>query len=147
MLPEELPILQILTNDVKIQVRLGSEWRRIQDNNRHYAGRLHIDNTYASTSYNVISHTKVRVPEKLKNFNLQVNETKTEEYEVPDMENLHVNGSWTKCKLLGSLLDTKEDIQRPLKNLTISHMKDKKNLYKSKNLSIIQKIRWIGHLM
>ena len=36
-----------------------------------------------------------------------------------------------------SLLDTKEDIQRR-KKLTISHMKDK-NIYKSKNLSIIQK--------
>ena len=68
------------------------------------------DITYASASYNVISHTKVTVPEKLKNFNLQVNEAKTEEYEVPDKENLHENGSWTKCKLLGSLLDTKEDI-------------------------------------
>ena len=36
---------------------------------------------------NVISHTNVIVPEKLKNFNLQVNETKTEEDEVPDKEN------------------------------------------------------------
>ena len=30
----------------------------------------------------MISYTKVIVPEKLKNFNLKVNETKTEEYEV-----------------------------------------------------------------
>ena len=78
------------------------------------------------------------VPEKLKNFNIQGNETKIEEYEVPDKENLHENGSWTKYKQLGSLLDTKKDIQRR-KNLTISHMKDKKH-YKSKNLSIIHKI-------
>ena len=81
------------------------------------------------------------VPEKLNNFNLQVNETKTEEYEVPDKENPHENGSWTKCKLLGSLLDTKEDMQG-WKHLTINHMKDKKHIYKSKNLSIIQKIRY-----
>ena len=84
----------------------------------------------------------VTVPEKLKNFNLQVNETETEEYEVPDKENPHENVSWTKCKLLGSLLDTK-DIQR-WKNLTINHMKDKKHIYKSKNLSIIQKIRYFN---
>ena len=58
----------------------------------------------------MISHTKVIEPEKTKNFNLQVNETKTEEYEVPDEENLYENVSWPKCKLLGSLLDTKEDI-------------------------------------
>ena len=51
------------------------------------------------------------------------------------------NGWWTKCKLLGSILDTKEDIQLRA-NVTISHMKDKKHIYKSKNLSIIQKIRY-----
>ena len=32
MLPEELPILQILTNDVKIKMSVGSEW--FMDKNR-----------------------------------------------------------------------------------------------------------------
>ena len=89
----------------------------------------------------MINHTKVTVPEKSKKINIQVNETKTEEYEVPDNENQH-DSTWTKCKLLGSLLDTKEDIQQR-KNLTIDHMKYKKNIYKSKNISIMQKIRYV----
>ena len=88
----------------------------------------------------MISHTKVIVPEKLKNFNLRVNETKTEEYEVPDKENLHENGSWTICKLLGSLLDTNEDIQAR-ENLTTNQMKDKRHIYKNKYLRKIHKIR------
>ena len=71
------------------------------------------------------------VPEKLKNFNLQVNETKTEEYEVSDKENLHENVSWTKCKLQGSLLDTKEDIQRQ-KPHNQPHERQKTHLQKLK---------------
>jgi exonuclease III len=182
MMPEELHILHILTNDVKIKVRVGSEYgeefktiigimqgdclsailfifylaralskdnqttnniQTPQENTTTFTvqPKYADDITYASTSYNVISYTKAIVPEKLKMFNLQVNETKTEEYEVPNRDNLHEKKSWTKCKLLGSLLDTKEDIQHR-KNLTINHMKDKKHIYKSKNLSIHQKIRY-----
>ena len=43
----------------------------------------------------------------MKSKNLQVNESKTEEYEIK-------RGSeekWKQCKYLGSLLDTKEDIK------------------------------------
>ena len=82
------------------------------------------DIIHASTSYRVISQTKVIVPEKVKNFNLQVNETKTEENEVTDKENLGENGSWTKRKQLCIFLDSNEDIQL-CKTLTISHMTDK----------------------
>ena len=48
--------------------------------------------------------------------------------------------SWRKCKLLGSLLDTKEDIQRR-KMITISTMKENSHVYKSKYLTLSQKIR------
>ena len=140
MLPEELQILHILTNDVKIKVRVGSEYglefktiigimqgdclsailfifylahalaghghsitsnQPLQENQNNATFTVQPkyadDITYASTSYTVINHTKVIVPEKLKNFNLQVNETKTEEYEVPDKENPHENVSRKKC--------------------------------------------------
>ena len=40
MLPEELHIKHILINDVKIKVRVGSEYGLEFDNNRNYAGRL-----------------------------------------------------------------------------------------------------------
>ena len=48
--------------------------------------------------------------------------------------------SWRKCKLLGSLLDTKEDIQRR-KMITISTMKENSHVYNSKYLTLSQKIR------
>ena len=56
-------------------------------------------------------------------------------------ENLDENSPWTKCKLLGSLLDTEEDIQLQ-KKLTINHMKDKQHIQKSKNRDIHQKIQY-----
>ena len=108
MLPDELHILHILTNYVKIKVRVGSEYGEefktiigIMQRDclsatlfifylaRVLADQGHIitsnqppqenqnnatftvqpkyadDITYASTSYTVISHTKVIVPEKL----------------------------------------------------------------------------------
>ncbi len=48
------------------------------------------------------------VPDKLKESNLKVNNDKTEEYKISS------NGdpAWKKCKLLGSLLDSEEDIKR-----------------------------------
>ena len=47
---------------------------------------------------------------------------------------------WRKCQLLGSLLDTKEDIQRR-KMITISTMKENSHVYQSKYLTLSQKIR------
>ena len=70
------------------------------------------DITFASTSINTIKNIKETVPEALAKFNLQVNETKTEQYTIPDPPNTEKKDSWRTCKLLGSLLDTKEDISR-----------------------------------
>ena len=67
------------------------------------------------------------------------NEHKTEEYTVPDATPIRGKDSWRKCKLLGSLLDTKEDIQRR-KMITIT-MKENSHVYKSKYLTLSQKIR------
>ena len=50
---------------------------------------------------------KERVPAQLNKKNLQVNKTKTEEYTIKR------NGQtdWKRCKYLGSLLETEEDIK------------------------------------
>ena len=64
---------------------------------------------------------------------------KPEEYTVPDTKPIRGNNSWRKCKLLGSLLDTKEDIQRP-KLITISTMKENRYVY-NKYLTLSHKIR------
>ena len=70
------------------------------------------DITYASASKCEIDKTKATVPGQLNVYNLHVNEKNTEEYTVPDTKLIRGNDYWCKCKLLGSLLDTKEDIQR-----------------------------------
>ena len=67
----------------------------------------------------------------LAKFNLQVNESKTEEYSVPDCEQPNASGSWKKCKLLGSYLDTKEDITRR-KALALHSLSENKQIFKIK---------------
>ena len=59
---------------------------------------------------------------------------------VPDTKPNRGNDSWRKCKLLGSLLDTKEDIQRR-QMITISTMKENRHVYNSKYLTLSHKIR------
>ena len=50
---------------------------------------------------------KENIPERLKERNLVINPSKTEEYRI----NL-ANNDWKKCRYLGSLLDSEEDIKR-----------------------------------
>ena len=75
--------------------------------------------TNAKHKTNQIKRT---VPEKLKSRNLQVNQNKTEEHSIKR------NGGeqWKKCKYLGTLLDTDEDIKRrkQLANVSFIQYKD-----------------------
>ena len=88
----------------------------------------------------MITNIKNSIPGKLAKFNLNINETKTEEYIAPDLPETDSKHSWKKCKLLGSCLDTKEDINRR-KALVICTMKKYRKTYQSKYLSIEQKVR------
>ena len=62
-----------------------------------------------------MNQIKETIPDLLKSRNLIINQRKTEEYSVsrggPD--------EWTKCKYLGSLLDTQKDIARRKLNASI----------------------------
>ena len=121
--------------------------------------------------YNELQH---RTSTKLKGFNLLVNSSKTEYYQVPkpipeppkpSMEELLAHRDdkrlWSaldwlvnytqaspkddtpdykKCKLLGSLLDTKTDIKRR-KILAISAMKKYTKIFRSRRIIIELKIR------
>ena len=206
LLPEELHLLHLLTNNVKLKVRVGSEFSEefktiigimqgdclsavlfifylakalderspvetehnyaltaescpfikppaLEDHN--YANppkyernpnevtiepKYADDITYVSTSQPRIRNTEATVPKKLKAFNLGVNHGKTERYECPDPPNTKKDDSWKSCKLLGSLIDTENDIARR-KALALATLNKKKDVYKSKNLSIQQKIR------
>ena len=98
------------------------------------------DITYVSTSKRRNETIEEIVPKKLKKHDLGVNAGKTERYTCPDPPNTTKSNSWKSCKLLGSMIDTESDITRR-KSLALAVMKDKSRYYKSKNLSIKQKIR------
>ena len=66
------------------------------------------DLTYITTCKKLFIIKKDEITAKLKPRNLIINATKTEEYVIFRGG----NGSWKKCKLLGSLLGTDEDITR-----------------------------------
>ena len=74
---------------------------------------INIDQEYAddmssiTTNPNIIEYKKKK-PAKLRTRNLEINETKTEAYEIKRKGNIE----WKNCKFLGSLINTEEDIKR-----------------------------------
>ena len=66
------------------------------------------DITWASTAKYRIDHIRETIPGKLEERILQINESKTEEYNIAQKG----NEAWKECKILGSLLDTEKDINR-----------------------------------
>jgi hypothetical protein len=89
----------------------------LQDHSYATATREHsvvIDQQYAddigwmANKQECVQKIKETVPRKLRKRNLQVNEAKTEEYQVKKRG----PEQWKKCKYLGSLLGTEEDIKR-----------------------------------
>ena len=109
------------------------------------------DITLATTDSNVIEMVKDSVPNMLKEANLHVNKSKTEEYAIPYHPRNHVlyehnyskhpeQDQWKKCKLLGSHIDTETDIKHR-RGIVISNMKNFSHIYSSKHLSIQTKVR------
>ena len=66
------------------------------------------DMSHISPDMKNIEYTKKTLQSKLSSWDLIMNEEKTEEFAIKR------NGEWTwkKCKLLGTLLDTEEDVKR-----------------------------------
>ena len=77
--------------------------------------QIDIDQQYAddiskiSTSTSAIEKMKDELPVKLAQRGLKINESKTEEYTI---KRANCDNRWRDCKLLGSLLDTQNDIKR-----------------------------------
>ena len=96
------------------------------------------DVTWATTDERRINQVKQTIPKRLKKRQLMVNEDKTEEFVVKRKG----NESWKKCKLLGSLLATIEDIERR-KALTnaIMNTPKLKAIFRSRVVSEKVKIR------
>ena len=75
------------------------------------------------------------VPEMLATGNLTENLSKREEYVIPGYET-----TWKKCKCLGSMVNTENDIKRR-KGLTYDAMKKLGKLFRSHHLTIPSKCR------
>ena len=76
------------------------------------------------------------VPPMLKESNLDVNEDKTEKYDISRIS----DDTWKKCKYLGSLLDTEEDIKRR-RGMFIDTFRTLESIITSKKVSEGVKIR------
>ena len=130
------------------------------------------DITYASTEPTNINIIENHVTCKLQQYDLQINISKREQYEIPQPPPSKVTPTiqqllkhkeetpvwsdldwlvnfkaeykpepnWKKCKILGSLLDTKEDIQRR-KSLTLNASNKMNYIFKSNRIGIKLKIR------
>lgn len=91
---------------------------------------------YATTSKETRDKIMNEIPPKLKERNLNVNNTKTEEYEVYR----EGNTDWHKCKYLGSLLDSGKDITR--RKILAQNVYNKlKDVFESKKVSLATKVR------
>ncbi len=83
-----------------------------------------------------IEEVKKVVPEKLKRSNLMVNAGKTEEYSISS----DGDPAWKKCKYLGSLLDSQEDIKRR-KSLAVATYNKLKHVLENRKTSRCTKMR------
>ena len=66
------------------------------------------DMSHISSDMRNIEYAKKTLPSKLSSWDLIMNKEKTEEFTIKKNR----EETWKKCKLLGTLLDTEEDIKR-----------------------------------
>ena len=84
------------------------------------------DLTYVTTCGKMFAIKRNEIPPKLKPRSLNINLGKTEEFVVTRNGEI----TWRKCKLLGSLLGTEEDIKRR-KSLAIAAIRSKRDIFYS----------------
>ena len=108
-------------------------------NNEYY---VNIDQQYAddigwaTTDTRATTNIKKNVPSILQERNLNINLDKTEEYIISK----EGNDNWKKCKYLGSLLNTEDDIKRR-KSLAINTFNQLKHIFNSNKTSMDKKMR------
>ena len=104
---------------------------------QHVDNHIRIDQEYAddlskiTTDPHTIEYYKNTLPLILATRNLQINESQTEEYMIKRKG----DESWKDCKLLGSLLDTGNDIKRR-KGLAIGAINRMKHIFYSNEIDI-----------
>ena len=102
--------------------------------NQEYAD----DMSKITSSYSEVQNLKNHLPRQLKQRDLTINETKTEEYTITNNKNC--DNLWKSCKLLGSLLDTDNDIKRR-KGLAIDTARKLHEIFMNNRISIANKMR------
>ena len=95
------------------------------------------DITWASNNAHPLREIERTAPEVLKERNLKVNNAKTEKHHI---SRNGINTSWKKCKYLGSLLDTEEDITRR-KVLSMVSFNKFRSVFNSKSISHATKLK------
>ena len=90
----------------------------------------------------LLDDIKEKVPKILEKRNLLINSNKTEEHKIewiriPKKDEIikEEDWSWKKCKILGSLIDTKEDIKRR-KSLALSALNKLNDIWENKKITI-----------
>ena len=100
--------------------------------------QIDIDQQYAddiskiSTSISATEKMEDELPIKLAQRGLKINKSKAEEYTI---KKANCDNRWRDCKLLGSLLDTQNDIKRR-KVLTINAANRLRHLFLDKDITI-----------
>ena len=91
---------------------------------------------WASTATHVLEDIENKVTIQLDKRNLKINQSKTEKYKITR----NGDDSWKKCKYVGSLLGTEEDIERRKLQTNIAYC-TLKQIFNSKQISESVKIR------
>lgn len=94
------------------------------------------DVTWASNNIHPIAAVERKATEVLRERNLTVNISKTEKHHI----RRNGNTSWKKCKYLGSLLDTEQDITRR-KVLSMASFNKFKDVFNSDSISHETKLK------
>ena len=100
--------------------------------NMEYADDIAI----ATTDKKVIEHIKENIPPRLQKRGLMINMSKTEEYTVKYKN----EDEWKNAKILGSKLNTEEDIANR-KSLSLNALTNLKEIFQNKRLSTKTKAR------
>ena len=138
------PILFIiyLAEAMKTLKELITPSHKLDHNYHHSFKRISIDQQYADdTGWATRDREEVRAikqiaPKKLKEKNLGVNESKTEEYEVK----WKGDDEWKTAKYLGSLLETEQDIKRR-KSLALATFRNLSYIFENNKVSLQTKLK------
>jgi len=94
--------------------------------------------SWATTSVNKTKHIEIEAEQKLNKRNLKINKSKTEKFKISGSKD--DNNSWKKCKYLGTMLDTEEDIDNR-KKLTLFVFNKYRAKLTNKKLSLAVRLR------